>query len=286
MFKQMPHLDIVKILGVEQLIRRYIVEILAVIRQYVDPYVLQMTTNGMLGDRLEEALHKVAWPGLQLRISVDGPVDTHDEMRGVSGSWRVVDETLRRIKPLQKRYGFKLGINFALTDDSMDTMGEMVDYAKEMGADLIPGVNVSPFLSGAVPPEELPQKVVMLSDNARALRLLKDTRVGANGQLPLMDRLMSRFMTHSTFEHQLAGNQLRFTCRELRDLVYVLPNGDLVRCGVDHKPVGNLVESTFADVWSGHRAAELRNKVDDCPGCLQASVQILSRLYGGCLTGW
>jgi hypothetical protein len=92
-------------------------------------------------------------------------------------------------------------------------------------------------------------------------------------------------VTKNTFERQLDGDVQRFACRELRDLLYFLPNGNIVRCGLDHRPIGNVRENTFDEIWFGEGIKEFRKRVSDCPGCLQASVQILSRLYGGCLFG-
>ena len=43
----------------------------------------------------------VAWPGLQLRISVDGLEQTHDRMRGVEGSWKLVTKTVREVAELK-----------------------------------------------------------------------------------------------------------------------------------------------------------------------------------------
>ncbi len=111
-----------------------------------------------------------------------------------------------------------------------------------------------------------------------------DARVGTRSQLPLVDHVFSRWLTKKTFRKQLYSEAHKFHCRELRDLLYLLPNGDVVRCGLDHKPVGNLREKSFDQIWYGDEIKAFRQKVDDCPGCLQASVQIMSRLYGGCIT--
>ena len=81
--RQLRSLDIVKVLGGEPFVRTDIVEVLRAIHEEVDPYILQLTTNGMLTERVVEAVQAVAWPGLQLRISVDGRPDTHDRQRGV-----------------------------------------------------------------------------------------------------------------------------------------------------------------------------------------------------------
>ncbi len=282
-FRQLTSLDLVKVLGGEPFVRRDIVPLLASVREIIDPYILQLTTNGMLEDRVVDAIEAIAWPGLQLRISVDGLPRTHDTMRGVDGSHAKVVRTVRRVGELRARYGFKFGINFAITDDSVGELDEMLAFAESVGADLIPGVNVDPFLVGTVPPEVRRPKVIMVDDKERALAALEDSRVGTRRQLPLVDHLVSRLVTRKTFEQQLHGDIHRFHCRELRDLLYLLPNGDIVRCGLDHTPIGNLRRQSFDELWFGAATRPFRQKVDDCPGCLQASVQIMSRLYGGCL---
>ena len=151
-------------LGGEPFVRRDMVELLRGVRDIIDPYILQLTTNGMLTERVVDAIHAVAWPGLQLRISVDGLPKTHDKMRGVDGSYDKVLETVRRAGELKARYGFNFGINFAVTYSSVYELDAMVEFARQHNADLIPGVNVDPFLVGTIPPEERRPKVIMVDD--------------------------------------------------------------------------------------------------------------------------
>ena len=276
--RQLTSLDIVKVLGGEPFVRKDIVDILRGVREIVDPYILQLTTNGMLTERVVEAVHAVAWPGLQLRISVDGTPLTHDRMRGVEGSSKKVYRTVAEVAELKARYGFKFGINFAVTDDSVGELDAMLAFAEEHGADLFHGVKVVPFLVGTIPPEIQRPRVIDLRQQ-KALQALRDRHNQA--RTPLVDHVLSRFV-EGTFERQLEGDVHAFPCRELKDLLYMLPNGDVVRCGLDHEPIGNLRETRFDDLWFGDRMKAYRQKVANCPGCLQASVQILSRVYGGC----
>lgn len=204
-------------------------------------------------------------------------------MRGVDGSWQIVDSSVKAVAELKAKYGFSFGINFAVTDSSVDELPRMVEYANSVGADLIPGLSVYPFLLGDIPPEEETPRIIMVENKERALQALVDASVGTKSQLPFLDHVYSRFVTKKTFRKQLYEGAHRFTCRELRDLVFITPKGDLVRCALDHEPVGNLREQSFDELWNGEEIKAYRKKVDDCPGCLQASVQILSRLYGGCL---
>ena len=278
---QIRSLDIVKVLGGEPFVRADIVEILRAIREEVDPYILQLTTNGMLTERVVEAVQAVAWPGLQLRISVDGRPDTHDRQRGVDGSWRRVDATVQAVSKLRQSLDFRFGINFAVTDDSIDELEAMAQYASQYDADLIPGVNVDPFLTSPKPPEEMSQRLVGLSDPNVGLDAIEHAKTGTRRQLPSLDHLVSKALAKGVGRQQLLTGRLDFPCRELRDLIYLLPNGDLVRCGMDHRPIGNLKRQRFEEIWYGQSAQTGRQRVDDCPGCLQSSVQILSRMYAG-----
>ena len=282
-FRQMRQLDLVKILGGEPFVRRDLRQILEAVREESDPYILQLATNGMLTDRVVDVVEAIAWPGLQLRISVDGTEATHDELRGVKGSWKKVAETCRQVAKIRERKDFNFGINFAVNDVSIPDVEPMLRFAEELGADLVPGMWVDPFLVGTVPPEVKAQQVIMISDKQKAADAMRDARMGLKGQLPVVDRVLSRFLVDRTFTRQLNGDVKRFTCRELRDLLYMLPNGDVVRCGLDHEKIGNVREQSFHDIWHGQAIRPYRKKVDDCSGCFQASVQIMSRLYGGCL---
>ncbi|MFM2244525.1 MAG: Cyclic pyranopterin monophosphate synthase [Pseudomonadota bacterium] len=278
---QLRSLDVVKVLGGEPFARRDMPELLEAVRQHVDPHLLQLTSNGTVQAPLLDALDRVGWPGLQLRISVDGPEAVHELQRGVVGSFARVEDTLRRIGPIRARRGFSLGINFALTDESIGAVDALRAFAQRYDAELVLGVNVAPFLVGTRPPEVERPRVVGITDLAAARAALTDPRLRAARQLPLLDHLVERLAGRGAAA-ALDGPQA-FPCRELRQLLYVLPNGDLVRCGLDSRPAGNLATDGLAAIWASPARAALLHDVDHCPGCLQASVHILSRLYGGCL---
>ncbi len=279
---QLRSLDIVKLLGGEPFTRPDMVEIMAEIRRVADPYIMQLTTNGTQTDAILEAVRRVGWPGLQLRVSVDGLEDTHDRQRGVRGCWAKATRTLESLAPLRRELGFHVGINFCLTEHSIGEVQEMKAYAADLGADLIPGVNVSPFLDGSTSPAENPQRFVLLDDPTRALQALEDREVGTRLQLPRLDHAVGRMITGDVFRQEILEGSLRFRCRSLADILYMLPDGTVIICGVDHSPIGSLRTQRVDEIWNSPRARAGRERVASCPGCLQASIHILSRLYGGC----
>jgi MoaA/NifB/PqqE/SkfB family radical SAM enzyme len=278
---QLHTLDIVKLLGGEPFARPDMVELMAETRRVVDPYIMQLTTNGTATEAIVEAVRRVGWPGLQLRVSVDGLEETHDRQRGVQGSWAKATRTLEALAPLRRELGFHMGVNFSITDHSIGEVEEMKRYAASFGADLIPGVNVSPFLDGSTSPSENPQHFVLLEDPRRALRALGDHDVGTKRQLPRMDHAVGRFITGDVFRKEIVQGSLRFRCRCLEDILYMLPDGRVIICGVDHSPIGSVREQRLDEIWNSPRARAGRERVAACPGCLQASIHILSRLYGG-----
>ncbi len=285
LFRQARGLDIVKILGGEPFVRDDIYHILAGVREIIDPYILQVTTNGTDTDAIVDAVREMGWPGLQIRISMDGMEKTHDQMRGVLGTWAQANLTMETLAELRPDLGFRLGINFAIKDESIHEAEAMMDYAARLGADLIPGVNVEPFLDGSVPPEQRGQHFVGLQDLSRALPIIRASRAGYRNQLPGLDRMLSRFITGDVFERQINAGPSPFPCRAMRDIIYVHPNGDVIRCGLDDRPVGNIARQSLDEIWNSQEAQLTRQRVDACPGCLQASIQILSRLYSGGITG-
>lgn len=275
-------LDVVKVLGGEPFARSDMPALLALIRAEVRPHLLQLTTNGMLEDRLVDAIERMAWPGLQLRISVDGLGPTHDQQRGTPGSFAVVERTLRRVAALRPRYGFSLGLNFALTDQSLPELPAMRRFAAGLGAALVPGVNVHPFLVGTAPPEHTRPRVVGLADPRVARAPLMGETPPLRRPLRWAQARLGAALRRDSVRAAVEGGPQAFPCRELRQLIYVLPNGDLVRCGLDHRPAGNLLREGLPAIWASPARAALRADVDRCPGCLQASVHILSRAYGAC----
>ena len=74
---------------------------------------------------------------------------THNNMRG---EWDKNNQSVDAGR--RDKYGFKFGINFAVTDNSVDELERMIEYAESKGADLIPA-NVI-HLVGTIPEEKQP----------------------------------------------------------------------------------------------------------------------------------
>ncbi len=281
MLAKLKSLDIIKIVGGEPFKRDDLTEIVNFIKEEIDPYILQIITNGVLTDKIIHLAEVTGYPALHLRVSLDGFKARHESLRGRPEIFEKIITTLKELVKLRKEKKFSLGINFNLTDETIDDLKPMLKFTEELGVDLIPGIPVTPFLED-VDIYNVEKKIIKLERKEEARKLINEVNMGAKKGLGIFEKLFLHRWNMDILNKQLSNSVLlKFKCLELRSLMYIFPNGDLVICGLRHSKVGNLFKQSFDEVWFGERANELRKEVDNCPGCMQAAVEIFSRLYYG-----
>jgi Fe-coproporphyrin III synthase len=278
-FRQLPFLDIVKIIGGEPFTRPDLGEIVTSIRREVNPFIVQLVTNGTLTDRIVSLVDELAWPGLHMRISLDGMKETHDRSRGRPGTFDQVVATMRGLSELRKRKKFLIGVNFTMTDESVAELDGLTALCKEMDIDVVPGFKVKPFLRDCDIRRERSQ-TIGTTNCAAALERMNKARHGASAGFNLAERLCLKIFNETVFRKQAKGGRdVAFRCGELRNLMYINPSGELITCGLNQKPLGNIARAGFQTVWNSQLARDAREEVKTCPGCMQGAVEIMSRLY-------
>ncbi len=282
-FAKLHFLDIIKIIGGEPFVYEDIDGLVLAIRDEINPHIVQLVTNGTRTDEVVRFVERHAWPNLHLRLSLDGLAEAHDTARGIDGTFDKVMETMEALAAIRRsgRRKFQLAVNLTVTDASLDDVDPLVQLCERMGVDLVPGFKVKPFLHHAVvSPENM--ETLDMDDPGRTLRRLHMGDLGARSGFNPAERLALKAINSLVFRKQVkGGSSLRFSCKELRNLMYLFPGGELVTCGLRHGVVGNLYDHSFDEVWYGRDAAAAREEVDDCTGCMQGAVEIMSKLYGG-----
>jgi MoaA/NifB/PqqE/SkfB family radical SAM enzyme len=94
---------------------------------------ISIDTNGtMLGEYAEEI---VRIPKLHLTVSVDGPEEVHDSVRGVPGCFARIRENLAKLAKAEERSGNSVsrGICFTISRYSVGGLGAMPDVARSLG---------------------------------------------------------------------------------------------------------------------------------------------------------
>jgi len=279
-FRQLKSLDIIKIIGGEPFVRDDLAEVILAIRREINPFIVQLVTNATMTDRVVRFAENHAWPGLHMRLSLDGLAGTHDRARGVAGTFDRVMETMRALAEVRKKRRFQLAVNFTLTDESRPDMPALIELCNGMSIDLVAGFKVKPFLKHCDIRKEKAE-TIGVKDRSVALRQLQAPDHGARSGFSSIEKSALQMLNRTVFgKHAKGGDALKFRCGEVRNLMYLNPAGELISCGLNQEPIGSIVKDRFDTVWFSDRAEKARQKVRQCPGCMQGAVEIMSRLYG------
>ena len=96
-------LELLVLTGGEPFLRSDFVDVVRIFQEENRPFWTNISTNGLLPDRIVDAVSKML-PTLQgelsVQVSVDGLRETHDRIRGASGSFDKAVTTIRRLKGL------------------------------------------------------------------------------------------------------------------------------------------------------------------------------------------
>jgi MoaA/NifB/PqqE/SkfB family radical SAM enzyme len=127
----------VTLTGGEPFLREDIAD-LALVWARAGAHGITLDTNGILTDRIVSAvqllLEKCPRLLLDLNVSLDGPEELHDRLRGVKGAYANALATARALAPLQEQYpGFRLGATVTVSAFNSAEAPAWVRTLAEMG---------------------------------------------------------------------------------------------------------------------------------------------------------
>jgi Fe-coproporphyrin III synthase len=275
--------------GGEPTLYPHLPEFLAAARQR--GFVVHLQTNGTLLERLADHLVDL---GIEMvTVSLDGPPEVHDAIRGREGSFQ---KTRAGIKALvaarhrQRSPGPFIVVNCVISRANLATLDRVVPLADEFGADILQiqhtifnsAANVqrhNQILSGdfaarqgldLIPPSipegdyyESEITAPDLPELAAQLRLARDL---AKGRLKLAflpnlpENLWEPYYLDLDYPFPQECNAPWKGCR-------ILPDGTVSPCL--HLTVGNIADQPFAEIWNGDRMRRFRQIVARrlFPGC-------------------
>jgi len=264
---QMPRLCWLDVTGGEVFLRRDAVELLeAVLDAAPALQMLHFPTNGWFTARVVQAVERVRArrPDLSLivTVSVDGPREMHDQIRGRAGSYDRALATLHALRALDG-VGVYVGTTVTPTNAAhVEALGEALRAA-------VPGfapaewhwnwLQVSEHFFANAALASLP---AVKSDRLVATHL---ARRGAPRSLVELMELV--FLVN--LESYLRGEPSGVTCQALRSACFISPEGDLYPCHVYDRPLGNLRERGVREIWGDPATLAARADVERlaCGGC-------------------
>jgi len=185
---------------------------------------------------------------------------------------------LKRLLVVRRKRGFQLGLNVHVTSKCRDDLDLIQSWCAKRKIGFFPGIPVNPILFRETP-ETLESYRIDNEDIEAVARSTASSQGSGYGRV--LRHFLSLANQQTLWGLSKHGPCQKFSCQELSALAYILPNGNVVSCGLRTGPVGDLTTQDLSEIWYSPAAYEARRSIRSCSGCFQASIQLMSQLYGG-----
>jgi len=253
--------------------------------------MVQLQTNGTLLAGVAEFLVKSGV--LAVSISLDGPPEVHDAVRGVKGAFQRLAEGVEALVAARAKFNSPspiVSLNCTISKLNLDTLAEVVPLAvklqadalqiqhtmfnaqeqvdrhnayfspervDEMGLDMaLPSIREDGYYQSEIGPGDIPK----LKAGLRQARTLARGRI----KLVFMPNLPDEFLRSYYLDLNFPFSQgCDFFWKTLR----VSPDGSITPC-LNFK-AGSIVTDSFAEIWNGPKMQALRRLFSTrlLPGC-------------------
>ncbi len=260
----------IQITGGEPFTRGDLPEIVSMIRGRLPRCSFWIPTNGMDPETIEDAtrgiLKGIKGEGLGVSVSMDGLGQTHDNVRGLVGSFERAMETLRRLSAIRGEYpSLELAVGMTVTPENFKDLREVFKLAGSYGA----GFSLRPVNFSRIYYRNIGGPLSMERDAEELLPMIQGI-----GREILRDRGLIastptlRYMRGVVdFVRDPARRWLR--CTAGSDSLFLDPYGNVYPCIFLDVRMGNALESSMEEIWGSEEASRARGMVGrgECPGC-------------------
>ena len=254
-----PGLRDINLTGGEPFLRQDLVAVHAATKNACPKAQTVISTNGLLKDRILAAVRGIAKaePNVGVAVSLDGPADIHDRLRGVRGAY---DKALATVKALQDAGCGNLRLAFTATPVNVRYLQGAYEQARDMGVQFTCAIeHGSPHYFHTEAPKQ----------GLRADELCAQLEPVIRSELRSFSpkRWARAYFMLGLYEFS-AGRGRLLPCRAGRDFFFMDPSGEVYTCNAAPFAMGNLREQEFDELWNSSQAVDARRQAGQCEaGC-------------------
>jgi radical SAM protein with 4Fe4S-binding SPASM domain len=256
-----PHIESLDLNGVwgEAFLhpKRYVRMLRAIKRHHTDVYT--MSNGTLLTDPLARDL--VAFGLDKLVVSIDAATSqTYARIRPPGRFSKILDglRALQSWKKKLDRPNPRVDLAFVGMRTNIDEFPDVVRLAADIGA-----AQVILQAMGEYP--GLENESVAARDKTLGRKRFREAaavgqRLGIEVVLLPSDQFEEDRRERNALEAPAVGKRYRKQCHDLWNRALIAANGDVLPCCASPVPMGNLNDSSFADIWRGDRFTNLRRQ--------------------------
>lgn len=281
--RKLPRPYFLIVTGGEPYLRADLDEVVLAFAQHARPRVLATPTSGSRPDEVLATVGRILprLPDevlLSVNVSLDGPRELHDRIRGVAGRFDTAVATLRGLQELARRHS-NLGVGVVSV-----VSRENQDHLEELAHTVLDELGVSvwnPFLVRGAPrdPRALEVDIDRYAGLARLLerRALDRTYRQYRGFLGARVNNAKNLLRLSIIERTVREGRRVVPCVAGRLAGTIYADGSVHPCEIVSRPMGNLRDHHYdlARLWRSAEAERARAAVD-CADCACTHENVLT----------
>lgn len=241
--------------GGEPTVRKDIFELIKYAREI--GLRVNLISNGIIiNERFSNELKKAGLNSAQISLEA-GDEEVHNYLTQVKGSF---NKTLQSIKYL-KAAGIAVHTNTTVNKINKDTLIKLIDIVSELGLKKISMNLIMPCGTAAYDMEKLQVKYTEIGSIVLNLR-----KKAQEKDIEFLWYSPTPYCIFNPIEHKL-GNK---SCAAAFGLLSIDPLGNILPCSSLNKPLGNLLNKIFEEIWFSEMALyyrELKFAPAQCRNC-------------------
>ena len=267
-FSNIKNLNWLDLTGGEITQRHDLGEILrAIITHSTNLSILHLSTNGQSPEGIIKAIQIVPKRIVTIvTVSIDGPSEIHDQLRGKEGAYKKAIQTYNNLKSLFLAERLQTYISCTISHYNLNHIDRLlIDLFREIDNFSSDEVHFNISHRSNHYYKNLSMKDLGKSSFFQFRKFLELSEKGN-----IVKKLLER--RYLNFVEGFFTQGLRLaTCQSLRATCFIDPYGNVFPCTIYDRPLGNLKKCNFeiSRLWSGDTASEIRKAIAQkkCPGC-------------------
>lgn len=267
----LPRILVLSLTGGEPFVRKDIDQIYGAFAQRARAHLITISSNGFYKDKMQALIPKMLEENpktnMMIYISVDGPLEIHDKIRG-KNSYMAAMRAIDMLQDFRKKYkNFGISASMTLNNFNQEYLEDTFKFLKS--SKKLDQINIGLVRGDTKAPEA---KTV----DIKTYKKLTDLKLLAikNGELSYPNLFMRDFVinkdlyTYKLVEHVFTHDTPILPCQSGALMGILYDNGNVHPCEIlENSNIGNIRDYNydFPKLWADHKAKEMRKKISN--GC-------------------
>lgn len=250
--------------GGEPFLRGDIVEIIQQFSNILHTSNIGLSTNGLIPFKICDLTEKItrSIPYVSIAVSIDGTEETHDNLRGIKGSYEKAIQTLNCLLDLKKDVStLQVGISFTLSKLNFMDLKDVNELSKSMGTKF----SFRPIHHSSTYYDNMDISLGKFSES-NIRKIEKDVFDILNN--PIFN-IRNRYFIIKIAEYLRHPDTLLFPCSAGIDSIYMDPYGDIYPCIIMNTKLGNVRTRKISTILNDKKAILVKKNIrlGNCPTC-------------------